>query len=510
MAEGRTKKAALNIGFNISYQIITLVLGFVSRKVFLYYLSVEYLGLNGLFSDVLGMLSLFDLGLNSAMVFSLYKPLAEKDSKTISALIRFYGKIYNIIAACVFVVGILIIPFLKYIVSLDTEISYIPYYLLALLNVVVSYLFVYKTSILTADQKNYVIVRYTMITTIIRVSCQIIVLMLFKSFTMYLCVSVGINIINNLIAAKKASTLYPYINNGEELPQEKKSYIFKNVGSAFVFKLSNVLMNTTDNVIISSIIGTVAVGLYSNYFMVFQKINAIFSLFFTSLVASVGNLLVSESAKKKYAVFEVEQTFGFMISCIIVPCFFNLINDLISVWLGNDYLLGLDSQIAITLNLYLSCILQPLWTYREASGLYRKTKWAIVVAAILNIILSIIGGFIFGISGVLFASAASRLLTYFWYEPRVLFKEYFNISCKNYFLQILKNSIILVVIILVTYCSLKFLEVSNWGTLIIKSIICFVFCLIITLLSYYKTNGLTSMKSYAFSFINRKYKKKIK
>lgn len=503
MAESRTKKAILNIGFNISYQIVTLILGFISRKIFLHYLSVEYLGLNGLFSDVLGMLSVFDLGLNSAMVFSLYKPLAEKDQKTISAMINYYGKIYNAIALIVSFVGLCIIPFLKYIVNLDSKISYIPYYLIALLNVVVSYLFVYRTSILTADQKNYIVVRYTMITSIIRVLIQIIVLVLFKSFTLYLLVSVSINIINNLLATHKASSQYPYIKAKQLLPKEQKTAIFKNVGSAFIFKLSNVLMNTTDNIIISSIIGTVAVGLYSNYFMVYQKINVIFSLFFTSLVASVGNVLVTETTKKKYEIFRMEQTFGFMVSCIIVPCFFSLINDLIIVWLGNEYLLDYSFKIAITINLYLSCILQPLWTYREASGLYRKTKWAIVAAAVLNIILSILGGYIFGISGIIFASAASRLLTYFWYEPKVLFKEYFNISCKKYYLHIFVNLGLSVALICLINLTLSAVVVVGWISLLIKGVICFFVCLLITILAYCKTTGFISMKSYVLNIFKR-------
>lgn len=494
MPEGRTKKALLNIGSNFINQVVVLVLGFVSRRIFLTTIGVEYLGLNGLFADILGMLSMADLGFNIAMVYSFYKPLSENDFRKISALITFYKKIYNYIAIGVAVVGISLIPFLKYIINLDNEIDYVYfYYLISLSNVIISYLFVYKTTILTADQRNYIIVRNTTIMTIIRTVLQILAMLLFESFALFLFITTITNFINNFIVTKKAIKLYPFIKDKEKLSGEEKKDIFSNLKSVFIFKAAIVLMNTTDNIIISSIIGTVAVGLYSSYLMVSTRITALFALFFTSLVSSIGNVIVTTPPEKRYSIFKIEQCISFVICGILIPCFFLMIEDLIGVWLGEEYQLGLELQIAVSLNLYLSCILQPLWTYREATGIYKKTKWGVVAAAVLNILLSIIGGSLIGLPGVVFASALSRLLTYFWYEPIVLFRDFFDTHPKKYYLGILFNLILVISISFLMYLYVKDIVIKDWCELLIKGCCCFAIAFLVTLPLYYKTEGFQAL-----------------
>lgn len=443
LQEGRTKKSLKNIAYSLSNQILNLILQFITRTVFIHYLGAELLGINGLFTDVLGLLSMADLGLNVAMVYSFYKPLAENNKIRIAALTQFYKRVYSVITIVVSTIGICIIPVLPYLINLERDVPNIgKYYLLSLLNIVFSYVGIYKTSVLTADQNNYIITRITMITNLAKMILQIFAVVVFRSFMAYLIIGPFVILVNNICASKYASKIYPFINDKTELPSNEKKDILKNILSVFVYKVSNVLLTATDNIIISIIIGTVVVGIYSNYLLVQSKIVLIYSLIFSSVTASVGNLIVTGTPLKKYQVFKCEQSISFAASVVIVPCYICLINPLINVWLGANYIFEFSTVIFIGLNLYMSCVLQPLWSFREATGLYNKTKWIMVACAILNLILSVVLGKIMGINGIIFASSISRLITYVWYEPNLLFTTYFNIKPAQYFVEILANIVL--------------------------------------------------------------------
>ncbi len=214
------------------------------------------------------------------------------------------------------------------------------------------------------------------------------------------------------------------------------------MGSVFLYKVSSLLLNATDNILISVLVSTVAVGLYSNYLMLQSRLSGFISLLFTSLTASVGNLIVKEGVQRRYEIFQCEQTVSFLICAVAVPCYVVLSGDFMSVWLGEEYMLPGLTVYAMGLNLYLGCVLQPLWSYREATGLYAQTKWVMTVCAVFNIVLSIVLGMWLGTAGILFASSVSRLATYVWYEPRMLFRKYFNENVKLYFRQMIRNVIL--------------------------------------------------------------------
>ena len=476
MAESRTQKGLTNIIFNLVNQVITLLLSFISREVFIYTLGVEFLGINGLFSDVLGLLSMADLGFNTAMIYSFYKPIAENNHKKISALVTFYQKVYNIIALTVTVIGIALTPFIPFIVNTEKEIPLIHvYYLFALAGVVVSYMFVYRTSVITANQKNYIISRITILTTFIRTILQIGFLLIYKNFIIYLALGIIFNFLNNIIASYYAQKMYPYIKNKENLEKKEVNEIITNVKSVFIYKVSSVLLTATDNIIISIIIGTVAVGYYSNYLMISNKLILFVSLIFTSLTPGIGNIVATEKPKKRYEVFSIEQTISFVVCgivCgIVVPCFFVLVEDLIYVWLGKEFVMGYDMAAAVALNMYLACVLQPLWSYREATGLYNKTKWIMVLAVFCNLVLSIILGNVIGVVGVVIASSISRIVTYVWYEPKVLFKEYFEQKTTIYFKGIIRNLLLICLLSSIFLCLSKKIIVLGWFSLIGKAML---------------------------------------
>lgn len=494
---GRTEKAILNISYNIFNQIITLLLAFVSRTVFIQGFGVGYLGINGLFSDILNLLSMADLGFNTAMTYSFYKPLAEKDHNKIAKLTSFYKKVYNTIALMISVIGMSLIPFLPRLVKLDYAVPNLTiYYLLSLSSVVVSYLCMYKTTILSADQKGYIITKVGIVTNTIKTILQIISIILFQNYIIYLLIGTVIAIGNNIYASYLAAKQYPYIigNKGKISKEEKKS-IFSNLGSVFLYKVSSVLLNATDNILISTIVGTAMVGYYSNYLMLQSKITVIISLFFTSMTAGIGNLIATEGEKKRYEIFQCEQSISFIICGVVVPCYVLLVDDFIYSWLGKSYQLGFGVTCAIGLNMYLSCVLQPLWSYREATGLYKKTKWVMVICAIFNIVGSILLGQKLGIFGIIIASGISRISTYVWYEPQLLFREYFGVSATKYYIRMMENMFLIICTITIGTFMSSFWNISGWWMWIIKALAVGCLSLIIVLGIYKNSDGVQMVQS---------------
>lgn len=491
MIKNRTKNTARNIIFGMLNQILALILNFINRTIFIKILGPGYLGINGLFSDILMMLSMADLGFGIAMVYSFYKPLAENNQDKISALILFYKKIYNVIALAVTVLGLTILPFLDYLIKLNKPIPYIKiYYLLFLGNTVISYLFVYKTSIINADQKNYIISKYQMLINIFRVLFQSIFLLMTKNYFIYLIIQVISTFINNIIASKKADELYPFIKKFNiKLNKKEKHNIYENMKSVFIYKFSSVLLNGTDNTLISTIIGTIWVGYYSNYTLIINTLNNFINIIYSSATASIGNIIVSEKPEKRFEVFQSMQTISLIISTFATVCLYTMLNNFIYLWLGTKYILNDTILAAIILNFYLGNVLQPIWSYREATGLYIKTKYIMLIAAIENIILSILMGKIIGMAGILFASAISRITTNIWYEPKLLFDEYFNKPVKRYFMPVVLNAIITILIIIIINEVAKCIIIDTFFKFIIKTTFVILFTIVILFIFYYRSAG---------------------
>lgn len=487
----RTYKATKNIVFGIISRLVVLVLTFISRSIFVQVLAIDYLGINGIFSDILTMLSMADLGFGSAMAYSFYKPLAENNQKQLSALIHFYRGVYNIIALAVSVVGIGLIPFLDLILNLDQPIpNLIIYYLIFLSNTVISYLFVYKASIITADQKGYITSAYSIYINVFKVIAQLIVLYTMKSYLIYIFLNVIATLLNNLLISRKASRLYPFIRKKELLSKGEKKKIYKNISSIFIYKVSSVLINGTDNILISIIVGTTTVGYYSNYTTLTVNITNFLFIIFTSLTASIGNLVVEQTKEKRYEVFRVIQFTSFWIGAYCTVMLSTLAEDFILIWLGNEYILDEFTFVSILLNFYMIITMQPLWSYREATGLYIKTKYIMLITASLNLILSIIFGIKAGLAGILLASFISKLLTYFWYEPIVLYKEFFCAIPKRYFITHFINFVVTAVGCLVfRYFLISWKNISI-GSIVLKAIVITVIFNIIYLIFNIKTSEL--------------------
>ncbi len=493
--ETRTKNSFKNIIYSWFNQLLTIGLSFVSRSVFLYCLSVDYLGIQGLFGDILNMLSLADLGFGTAMTFSMYKPLADKDYKKLAGLTTFYKKVYRVIAIAITLIGVGLVPFLKYLVKLDTEMPHLVlYYLLFLANTVASYLVIYKTCIISADQKSYLLTKYNTNFSIICMVFSTVMLLITKNYIVYLVIQVVFTYLRNFYSSHVAKKNYPFIDDKVKLPKEDTKGIFKNIGSVFLYKISGVLINATDNTIISVMIGTSYVGYYSNYTIIVNKLSAFVNTIFYSLTASLGNLIVKEGKEQRYNIFKIMQSVSVILSTFFVTCVLLLQQDFIKVWLGNEYKLDNLVVVAIVLNFYFSISLLPIWIFREATGLYQQTKFVMLITAAVNVIVSIVLGKFIGLAGVIFATSISRITTYFWYEPKLLFKQYFDKSSKVYFLGILKSMLITVAVCFGVGFVSSYIAVNNWILLIVKGVVVAGLTALIEFIIYRKSEGVILLK----------------
>lgn len=474
----RIQNSLKNMFFGLSGQIISLVMGMVVRTVFIYTLGIEYLGVDGLFTSILLMLSLANLGFDTAMIYSLYKPLAENDTYKIQALMNLYKKAYRIIGIVVLLIGLSLLPFLPYLINGETKIDNINIiYLLFLLQSVSSYYFVYKQSIVVADQRNHVISKIHSVFIIISNLFLIILLLTIGNYLIVLSTQVVFRIIENAYIAKKADKLYPFIreNKNASLTKKDRKLFYENLYSLFLYKISGVVINGTDNIIIAIFAGITWVGIYSNYLLIITTLTTLLSYIFYSITASVGNLNISGDEEKNYFIFRVINFANFWVYGFSAVCLWSLINPFISLWLGDQYLMNMFIVFAIILNFYTAGMQNATTTFRETTGLFRKGKYRPIIAAIINIVFSIILTSLLGIVGVFLGTVISRLCIYFWYDPYVIFKYVFHKPVKSHFIRYTGFTLLVTLSALIT----GILGSISYGHMVINIVYKGVICLII-------------------------------
>jgi O-antigen/teichoic acid export membrane protein len=487
----RTRNSVKNISVAIFGQIFGILITFIARIVFVKTLPTEYLGINGLFTNILSILSLADLGISSAIVFSLYKPLADKDETKIKALMRFYSKAYKIVGVIVLLLGLLIYPFLDFIIKDKQEINNIGiFYLLFLANSVISYFYAYKRTIIIADQKNY-------IATIYRYSCffilnivQIILLLLTKNFLFFLLAQITFTLVENVLVSKRADKLYPFIkNNHEKLDKETKGVILKNIWALSYHRVGGILVSSTDNIIISSMVGLYYVGLYSNYILITMAVSMVIGQIFASLASSVGNLNAVESKAKSFSIFNTIQFVNFWMLYFSSICLIVLLNPFISIWIGREYLLDFSTVLFIVINFFVTGMRKTVLIFKDSFGLFWHDRYKSIIEAIINLIASLILAKQFGMVGVLIGTFISTMTTCFWVEPYVLYKHGFNKRIKEYFINYSINIIIATTVGVLTYITSQyFFNEYNLVNFIGKLAICIIIPNVIFILLYYRNN----------------------
>lgn len=443
MSNSRSKNLVLNILFGYIAQVGILILSFVGRKIFLKFLSIDYLGINGLYSNILSVLSLAELGLDTAVLYSLYKPIANNDTALINSLLKYFKKIYHILAVIIFVIGIAVIPFLKLIIKSNlNDTDLIVFYLLFLINTVASYFVAHKVAFLSACQEQRIQKLVTLSSNFILQIMYIVVLVLWKNYYAYVSAMVITTIINNLILNFICNKVHPSLKKKTDPVCFEIAPIKKRIYSTFVYKIGAVAINNTDTILISVIVSTAAVGFYSNYYSLINALQGFIAIISTSLISGIGNLSTQDNRKKQFKIFNIALLFYHFVATLGLIGFSLIFNDVITIWLGSEYTFDNNTVFIIAFNYYITTAVTPIWMYREANGLFEQVRYLMLIRAAINIILSIVLGKFFGTFGILLATAISLFLTSFWYEPGILFKNVFKVSIFEYWKRQTKYFII--------------------------------------------------------------------
>ncbi len=503
MGNSRSKNLFLNLIIGYVAQIGILLLSFVSRRVFVQFLSADYLGINGLYGNILSVLALAELGLGSVTQFFFYKPTAEGDFSKTSTLFSFFKKIYVCIAISVLTIGLAFIPFLRFVVNSNLKQNeLIVYYVLFLLNSVVTYFSAPQIALLAANQDNRLHKIVTLLTSFCLQIAHIAVLCIWKNYIIYVSITLLSSILSAVVLNSICSKRYPYLKETHKNETVNKKEIISSVKSTFIYKVGTVIVNNTTNILISIIVSTAAVGIYSNYMLVITGIQGFISVITTSITSSVGNLSAAGNKSRMLSVFESMLLIYNFIATVGFIGFFLLFNDFVAFWLGNGFLMNKPEVFAISIGFYITTTISPIWIYREANGLFAKVKYLMVIMALINIVLSVFLGKIWGVFGILIATPISKLLTQVWYEPRILYKAVFDKTQKSYWWLRTKLTSLSGIAVVLSFLVTRKLP-SSFVFMIIKGIIIITICLVVFCVGTFRSTAFLEIKDLVKPFANK-------
>lgn len=504
MTNSRTKNSVLTMMTSSIRQVLTLILSFASRTIFIHILGAAYLGLNGLFTNILSLLALTELGIGGAISFYLFKPLAEQDTERIKVFMSFYRKCYNIVGLTILGLGCCIMPFLSKFVNFNQAVPENLYviYFLYLLNSVSSYFFfAYKQTLVFANQEQYKIEKINIAFTFINCISDILVLLTFHNFILYLLFKLLLVITKNVVIAKKINSQYPYLKDKcyDKISKEERHLFFKDIGSISLFKAGSVLMNSTTNIVMSILVGTIVVGYYSNYTMIVSQVTVVFSLIISSVKAGIGNVIAKEDMKSRVEVYKKLDFVVFIIYSFFTICLFCLFNPFIELWVGNvdkGYVLSLSVVAVLCADFYINSSCQILDSFRTGSGHFEIGRSLQIIGGLVNIVLSIFLGKFCGLFGVLLSPVLCKLfITVVPFNLNagfVLLGINYKKMLGDYAKKIL-ITIVPILLIMLIYDTVQF--VNLWISFVFKVMIAIIISLLFLYLINYRRPELRSFYS---------------
>ena len=486
-----------------------MILGFISRKVFIDNLGTEYLGINGLLTNIVSMLGLVEGGIGLSIIYNLYKPLAENETTKIIALIQLYKKLYTILAIVIFMIGIIIYPFLGYIIK---DINVVPYigvvYFIFICKNVISYLNAHKWSLINADQKGYIIAKYNLVFNIVTTITKIIILKLTKNYILFLLIEVIIFIIQNIYNGKVVNKMYPYIKTNKRymIDNETKDNLIINVKAIFLHKIGSYCVFGTDNILISAFVNIKAVGLYSNYTMIINQLASLLTPIIGGIGASIGNLIATENEDKNYEIFKIMFLINFFIYSISSIFLYNLLEPFIDFWLGKGLLLDKLSFILIIVNFYITGMRCVVDTFKAKAGIFTHDKYMPLIEAFINLVSSILLVRYFGLAGIFMGTIISTIAIPLWNQPRLVYKNVFKKNLLDYFSKYILYALLTIFsgLISAQLCNLIYIE-STFILLIIKGVICIIVPSIIYILILHRKEEFIQLKIRIKSIIIKSY-----
>ncbi|NDV60232.1 lipopolysaccharide biosynthesis protein [Bacteroides sp. 519] len=497
----RTDNSRKNLIASVSVMVVMTLLGFITRKVFIDNIGVEYLGLNGLLLNILNVVSLLEGGFGTSIVYNLYKPLAIKDKPRVIALIQLYRKIYRFIALGVLLMGLAIYPFLDIFIKEGESLKYVSVvFFIFLFNSIVPYFAAYKWSLINADQKQYKLAGINLTYQVGASLVKLAILLYTGNYILYLLVESLFVVGYNLAVSYKANQLYAYIKTRTKYEVDKptRKKIVANTKALFLHSLGGYLMHSTDNIVISSFVSITIVGLYSNYTLITGYINTLITQVLNSLSESVGHLIATESSEYVNKVFNTIFLLNFIIVSLPVIVLSNTLNPFIAWWLGTAYLLDTLTIVVILINLYIFGMRISAHIFKVKSGIFLQDKFSPLLQGCLNLILSLVLVQFWGITGVLLATTLSVLSIGFWQFPYLVYKYTFKKSLRFYFVRYAKYSLCAFIVWAITFYLCNLIQGNSLIIIVYKGTL----SLVISIGLYYVLLGKTSeMQRLLFAYV---------
>ncbi|MEG1814166.1 MAG: hypothetical protein RR337_12820 [Clostridia bacterium] len=393
MAKSHSESVVINTGAGFALKLIAQLLNFVTKTVFIYALGMQYTGVSTLFTDILSMLSLAELGIGSAITYALYKPIREGDDQRMAALMNFYKTAYRLIALLVLLTGAVCVPLLPYMVkgAPDIKESITLIFCLYIFSNASSYLLAYKSTLLTASERQYVISKTAICFTFARVACECFVLLVFRNFILYLLVDIVEQLLRNYVISRKADKLYPKIKlyRDAKLNKQETKHLLVDVGALALYKVAQVVLSSTDSIVISMTpaLGVMAVGFLGNYRLIFTTINTIILQFYQAFTPSLGSMASVAGPKRQYEVFETTCFVSFWAMLFCTTSLLCLSEPFVQdIWLSHRYVLSRPVLFALAFNFYVQGNMRPLNAFRNSNGLFRQGKFRPLTTAALNLV----------------------------------------------------------------------------------------------------------------------------
>ena len=451
---GRVKSATRNIAFGYIGQVATMIMSFVLRKIFIMHLSETLLGVNSLYTNILSILNMAELGIGTALNFSLYAPVARGEKEKIKSYMQMYRKAYYTIALVVAIIGTMLSPFLKYLVKNPegtTLRDLTLYYFIFLFNTVSSYFVAYKYSLINAEQKNYIQTNIITITKVITVFFQIIVIVLTKNFYLFLITDAAIQLIQKIFVSRFLNNMYPYLRekNIEKLSKEESDEVWGKTKALVFHKIGDVARLQTDALIISSFIEVAMAGFVDNYNMVISSVSNFVNIVFNSVISSFGNLIATESRQKQYEMFKVYRFFASWVYGFSCVGFMVLLTPLIRIIYGDYWALAPMVVYCILIDYYFKGDRIVLSNYKTAAGVFEQDKYLALIQGAVNLVISIaLVQTSLGLTGIYIGTIVSGLIANIT-KPVIIYRTCFDMDAKSYFVDTFKYLASLIFVLVV-------------------------------------------------------------
>lgn len=495
MQNSRTNNSIINSSIAMTTQFITILLQFLMQTVFIHTLGATYLGINGLFQNVLAILAFSELGIGNAITFSLYIPLRDKDEYKIHILMNFFKKAYTVIGATVFVLTLVMMPFIHTLVKGADDIGHLQlYFFLYAMKSVVSYFFSYKRTLLIADQKGYKSNLNLFFFNLFQSLFQMFVLIRMHSFLLFLIIQIVFTLFSNIKISQVANKEYPFLKekNTDKLPKKDLEIIKKSTLGLVGTQIGAIVVSNTNNLLISAFVGVFYTGIFSSYTMIQQGVRQIINQAMDSIISSIGNLAAESNLEKSRIIFKRHQFLSWTISYFCSLFFITLFHPFITIWLGKDYVFPFYIEWLIVLNFYISQNRKTPLSFIMSYGLFEKAGKKAILEAILNLVICfvLLVPFKMGIVGVLLGTTAVNILLNIWFEPWLVYRDALMQNIKSdYFIDYTKKFVFTVINISLLICIVSFVDLSNFLNLVVTFIITLAYGLISYILVYRKTDG---------------------